>query len=174
MHISFCADPLAPRAVDDAYTDEAQAAMGSGLEYHLISYEQLVHQHDAAATVRRVPAAASSELALYRGWVLRPSEYQELYDALLARGLLLINSPAAYRTCHYLPDSYPLISDGDFPSNLRFLPGVDSVLIYGRDELPDYDMLCLIDCADRYREHRAVNGHALRTGQWRSRECAPT
>lgn len=111
MHIIFCADPLAPRAVDDAYTDEAQAAMGPGLEYHRTSYEQLVHQHDAAATVRRVPAAASSELALYRGWMLRPSEYQELYDALLARGLLLINSPAAYCTCHYLPESYPLISE---------------------------------------------------------------
>src|SRR5215213_2681902 len=112
MHIIFCADPLAPRAVDTAYTDEAQAAMDSGLEYDLISYEQLVHEHDAAAAVRRVPAAAaSSELALYRGWMLRPSEYHELYDALLARELLLINNPAAYRTCHYLPESYPLISD---------------------------------------------------------------
>ena len=45
----------------------------------------------------------------------------------------------------------PLVTDGDFPSNLRFLPGVDSVLIYGQDELPAYDMLCLIDCADRRR-----------------------
>jgi hypothetical protein len=111
MHIIFCVNPLALRAVDDAYTDEAQAAMWSGLEYHLISYEQLVPQHDAAAAVRRVPAAAAPELAIYRGWMLRPSEYQALYDALLVRGLELINSPAAYRACHYLPESYPLIRD---------------------------------------------------------------
>jgi hypothetical protein len=80
MHIIFCADPLAPRAVDDACIDEAQAALDAGLEYHLISYERLIHEHDAAAAVRRVPAAAASELAIYRGWMMRPSEYQALYD----------------------------------------------------------------------------------------------
>jgi hypothetical protein len=111
MHIIFCSDPLAPRAVDDAYAGEAQAAMASGLEYHLISYERLVHEHDAAAAVRRVTAPAAPEPAIYRGWMLRPSDYQVLYDALRVRGLELINSPAAYRTCHYLPESYPIIRD---------------------------------------------------------------
>ena len=43
--------------------------------------------------------------------MVRPSEYHALYDALLARGLLLINNPDAYRTCHYLPESYPLIKE---------------------------------------------------------------
>jgi hypothetical protein len=111
MHIIFCADPLAHRAVDDAYTDEAQAAMASGLEYHLIYYEQLVHEHDAAAAVRRVPRAEAPELAIFRGWMMRPSDYQALYDALRVRGLELINSPAAYCTCHYLPESYPIIRE---------------------------------------------------------------
>jgi hypothetical protein len=109
MHVIFCADPLAPRAVDDSYADEAQAARDAGLSYHLISYEQLVHEHDAAAAVRRVPRAEAPELAIYRGWMLRASDYQALYGALRARGLELINSPPAYRTCHYLPESYPLI-----------------------------------------------------------------
>ncbi len=45
----------------------------------------------------------------------------------------------------------PMITDGDLPSNLRFLPGIETVLIYGRDPLPNYDLLCLIDCADRRR-----------------------
>lgn len=44
-----------------------------------------------------------------------------------------------------------LVSDGDLPSNLRFLPGVDEVVCYGKDPLPSYDRLCLVDCADRYR-----------------------
>jgi phosphoesterase RecJ-like protein len=44
-----------------------------------------------------------------------------------------------------------LISDGQLPQNLSFLPGYDRVLIYGKDELPDYDMLCMIDCSDRRR-----------------------
>jgi ATP-grasp domain, R2K clade family 3 len=111
IHIIFCADPLAPRTVDSAYTDEVRAAIACGLEYQLINYEQLVHEQDAATAVRRVAVAPAPELALYRGWMLRPSDYQALYDALLVRGLQLINTPDAYRTCHYLPDSYPLISD---------------------------------------------------------------
>lgn len=45
----------------------------------------------------------------------------------------------------------PLISDGVFPANLAFLPGIEDVLVYGQDELPDYDVLCLVDCADRKR-----------------------
>lgn len=45
----------------------------------------------------------------------------------------------------------PLVSDGELPANLAFLPGVEDVLRYGRDELPDYDVLCLVDCADRKR-----------------------
>jgi hypothetical protein len=111
IDIIFCADPLAPRTVDGAYTDEVRAAMACGLEYHLINYEQLVHELDVAGAVRRVSIAPAPELALYRGWMLRPSDYQALYDALLACGLQLINTPDTYQTCHYLPDSYPLISD---------------------------------------------------------------
>ena len=41
--------PLAPPAVDDAYADKAQAAMGAGIAYHLMSYEQLVHEYDRVA-----------------------------------------------------------------------------------------------------------------------------
>ncbi|HYJ13159.1 MAG TPA: bifunctional oligoribonuclease/PAP phosphatase NrnA [Thermomicrobiales bacterium] len=45
----------------------------------------------------------------------------------------------------------PLVTDDAIPANLEFLPGVEEVLVYGRDELPAYDMVCLIDCADRKR-----------------------
>lgn len=45
----------------------------------------------------------------------------------------------------------PMISDGVFPANLSFLPGIEDVLLYGQDELPEYDVLCLVDCADRKR-----------------------
>ena len=44
-----------------------------------------------------------------------------------------------------------LVSDGELPSNLHFLPTVETVLRYGHDPLPPYDRLCLVDCADRNR-----------------------
>jgi phosphoesterase RecJ-like protein len=45
----------------------------------------------------------------------------------------------------------PMVSDGHLPMSLNFLPGIGDVLSYGKDELPDYDVLCLIDCSDRRR-----------------------
>ncbi len=45
----------------------------------------------------------------------------------------------------------PMVSDGILPPSLDFLPGYDEVLVYGRDELPDYDLLCLVDCSDLRR-----------------------
>lgn len=64
-----------------------------------------------------------------------------------------LSSPLAMRQAlaTFGVEAVPVVTDGDFPSNLSFLPDTDAVLIYGKDELPDYDMLCLIDCADRRR-----------------------
>ena len=45
----------------------------------------------------------------------------------------------------------PIISDGELPPNLGFLPGIERVLVYGDDPLPPYDLLCLADCSDRRR-----------------------
>lgn len=90
---------------------------------------------------------AAAALNLLRGakTVLMPTHQNVDADGL--------SSPLAMRLAlaEYGVEAFPLISDGDFPSNLRFLPGVDDVLVYGRDPLPAYDALCLIDCADRRR-----------------------
>jgi phosphoesterase RecJ-like protein len=93
------------------------------------------------------PADAAAALAVLRAarTVLLP-----MHQNVDADGLA---SPLAMRhaLAQYGIEAYPVVTDGDFPSNLRFLPGVDSVVIYGRDPLPEYDTLCLIDCADRKR-----------------------
>lgn len=59
-----------------------------------------------------------------------------------------------------------IVSDGHLPRSLEFLPGAEDVLLYGTDEIPEYDMLCLADCSDRtrlgafYRDDPArVDGH---------------
>ncbi len=93
------------------------------------------------------PADAAAALATLRGAkrVLMP-----MHQNVDADGM---SSPLAMRQAlaTYGVEAIPVVTDGDFPSNLRFLPGIDAVLIYGKDELPEYDMLCLIDCADRKR-----------------------
>ena len=93
------------------------------------------------------PEDAAAALATLRGAkrVLMP-----MHQNVDADGM---SSPLAMRQAlaTYGVEAIPVVTDGDFPSNLRFLPGIDAVLIYGKDELPEYDMLCLIDCADRKR-----------------------
>jgi phosphoesterase RecJ-like protein len=97
-------------------------------------------------------------------WNLNPNEAEAALDLLKKSRVVLmpthqnvdadgLASPIAMR--HALAelgvDAYPVITDGDLPTNLRFLPSIDQVLIYGQDDMPDYDALCLIDCADRKR-----------------------
>ncbi len=45
----------------------------------------------------------------------------------------------------------PLVSDVEIPRSLKFLPGIEQVALYGRDPLPEYDLLCLLDASDRKR-----------------------
>lgn len=109
MRIIFCSEPLHPSRPDEAYAHEVAAAESAGLGYELISYEALVQEQDAQRAVRRVCASAAGETAAYRGWMLSPARYKQLYDSLAQRGLWLISSPEAYALCHYLPATYPLI-----------------------------------------------------------------
>jgi phosphoesterase RecJ-like protein len=45
----------------------------------------------------------------------------------------------------------PVISDGKLPKSLKFLPGIRNVVCYGRDPLPEFDLICMLDCSDRKR-----------------------
>jgi hypothetical protein len=123
MRLLFCADPLDPRSPDSAFDREIEAARQLGIPFSLFSYEALVNEGSAARAVRRVETGDGNEVTVYRGWMLRPEHYTQLYDALLERGLQLINTPAAYRHCHYLPESYPLL-EGHTPRTV-WLPIAD-------------------------------------------------
>ncbi len=91
--ILFCADPLAPREPDSFWLDEVAAAEKAGLSWALLDFDTL--------RVRRAPADAT---LIYRGWMLPSERYAELCSSVK-----LINDAAAYKLCHELPSSYPLI-----------------------------------------------------------------
>src|SRR5438045_3836630 len=109
MLLLFCSDPLNPRRPDLAFEAEVAAATHLGIDQSLIGFEALVNDGDPERAVRRVPEQEPTRLAVYRGWMLTPERYTQLYEALGARGVRLINSPAEYRHCHYLPESYSVI-----------------------------------------------------------------
>ncbi len=111
MRLIFCSDPLSPREPDAAYEAEAKAAERLGIRCDLVSFEALVQEGPSDRAVCRVARAALEEVGVYRGWMLRPEQYARMYQALAQRGVRLVNSPEAYRHCHYLPDAYPIIAE---------------------------------------------------------------
>lgn len=115
--VLYCADPLRPRQADDAFAAEAEASAQLGFNHAIFDFEALTLENDVAAAVRRVPVQAKPLTAIYRGWMLKPAQYSRLFEALTAKGVRLINDLAAYRHCHYLPESYSLI-EGHTPRSV--------------------------------------------------------
>ncbi len=105
MLIIFCSDPLEPTRVDDCFADQAKAALDVGSRIGVVCLEALVNEHDATRAVRRVKAETAC-IAFYRGWMVTPSQYRVMWTALREKGITLINSPEAYRYCHWLPEWY--------------------------------------------------------------------
>lgn len=107
--VLFCQDPLAPRAPDPAYKREFQAAAHAGFRTALVDFEALVQAGDATAAVQKIARVFPRQQGIYRGWMLSPERYGQMYVALAEKGVLLINDPQAYRHVHYFPDSYSAI-----------------------------------------------------------------
>ncbi|MFZ5891978.1 MAG: ATP-grasp domain-containing protein [Myxococcota bacterium] len=104
--VLFPSAPFNLREIDEDFSAERTAAKSAGLPTALVDHTRLVNREPLAAL------AALGEHrgdAIYRGWMLSPSQYESLYSTLAESGISLINAPLAYRTCHYLPDSYAFI-----------------------------------------------------------------
>lgn len=120
----FCSDPLKHRQPDEAYAAEIEAAQRAGFSYALVDFEALVDECDPNRAIRAVVEQPEPRQALYRGWMLRPEQYAQLYDALAGRNLCLLNDPAAYHHTHHLPQSYAII-EGRTPRSVWLQTGPD-------------------------------------------------
>jgi hypothetical protein len=109
LRLLFCSDPINPREPDTAFAKEADAARACGLKQRLIDHDALDRSHDAAKATKRVRESGPLN-AVYRGWMLRASDYRLLYDALAAAGIVLVNTPEHYALCHHAPQSYPYVA----------------------------------------------------------------
>jgi hypothetical protein len=111
MIILFCDDGYDFRAVDYFYTEEHEAAKKQHFSIGLISFEDITKRKDAVKAVSRLKTHREEMVGIYRGWMLKPTDYELLYAALLAKNIKLINNPIAYKFCHYLPESYAVIQN---------------------------------------------------------------
>lgn len=49
--------------------------------------------------------------AVYRGWMMKPEQYEEFYAALLRNGIELVTTPKEYTLMHVFPNVYPLVRE---------------------------------------------------------------
>ncbi|MCP4520778.1 MAG: ATP-grasp domain-containing protein [Cytophagales bacterium] len=109
MRIIYCDSVFDNKVIEPDYDQEQQNAVATGFSSSLISFEELLEGNIAKA-LRFIPTVDNKEIAIYRGWMLTPFQYTQLYNGLLDRNIQLINNPDEYQHCHYLPDSYHKIA----------------------------------------------------------------
>ena len=90
------------------YLDEYKTAKEKFIQTSLISIEELKRGNIESA-LKRVLPNAERVTGIYRGWMLRPEQYEIFYNSLLEKNIVLINNPEEYKFCHYLPENYDTI-----------------------------------------------------------------
>src|SRR5258707_1335248 len=99
MLFIFCADPLHMDQPDFMYSAEVVGEKSLRLYYGLIFFEELSGENPSRPIQQIKPHPDT--LVFYGGWMLKPPQYEQLYVALMSRGIRLINDTAAYQHCHY-------------------------------------------------------------------------
>lgn len=94
--------------VDEDLQKEYDAAANTGLyELCLFGYDKWFRQGQLTLSHRPEKPTA----AVYRGWMMKPEQYEQFYQQLSDNNIQLITSPDEYRMFHVFPDIYPMLSD---------------------------------------------------------------
>lgn len=94
--------------VDKDLQTEYAAAVSTGLfDVAIFSYDQWFNEnklvlHNAPATMKT---------AVYRGWMMKPEQYEEFYHLLVQNNIQLTTEPNAYRLMHIFPNVYDHIKE---------------------------------------------------------------
>ncbi|RHK03503.1 hypothetical protein DW089_01635 [Acidaminococcus sp. AM05-11] len=95
-----------PKKVDEELREEYLAALGTGLfRATLFGYDAWFEEG------RLILSTAPAELtrAVYRGWMMKPEQYEKFYNLLLKENIQLITSPEQYKLLHTFPNVYPYV-----------------------------------------------------------------
>lgn len=108
MRIIFCDSGFSGKEVDYMYASEYKAAREALFRTSLFSFEAF-KRNTIGTTLKRVSMLPEKTTTFYRGWMMTPAQYELFYNGLLEKNIQLINNPAEYKFCHYLPESYETI-----------------------------------------------------------------
>jgi hypothetical protein len=106
MRLLYPCDPFNKKEPDETYAEEFLAAQAAGIACSHYSAEDF-----ESGEFKPRPLFAEQEAVLYRGWMLNPTGYGQLVEAIERKGACAVTSVAQYRLCHYLPEWYSLCKD---------------------------------------------------------------
>lgn len=143
MRIIYCDSVLDNKVIEPDYEEEKKAAIKVGFSFSLISFEELINGNIDKA-LRLIKKVENKEVCIYRGWMLTSKQYTVLYNGLLRKNKVLINTSLEYKFCHYLPESYNVIKhktpQSVWTTNLRIDSILELVKVFGESPiiLKDY------------------------------------
>ena len=89
--------------VDEDLQNEYDAVLAAGLfEVALFGYDKWFNEDKLV--VRDAPD--EEHLAVYRGWMMKPEQYERFYNLLLEKNIRLVTKPEHYRLMHIFPNVY--------------------------------------------------------------------
>ena len=133
MTILFPSGYINKNQVDEDFQKEYEAAIGQGIKV-LLFHQELWDFKRKVVFVEKYKmengkniqigediqhAETRSEKVVYRGWMMKPEEYECFYAGLLEKGITLLTSPTEYKRMHVFRESYPLIAE-DTPKTMFF------------------------------------------------------
>lgn len=119
-------DPLKTRRADEHFAPEADAATGLGFGVHLTDHDAIVGG-DIDTALRGI-SGTGAEL-VYRGWMIPPTRYRVLGEALHERGVELRTSPDDFAAAHHLPNWYHSVADFTAESVWTSGPDLDQLRV---------------------------------------------
>lgn len=104
VHFLFPADGIHSREVDRHFAQQASCLASAGHGVSVLPDEVLRE----GAKLRGIPQGAT---VVYRGWMLKSSEYSALTESIHRTGAQSVTEPKAYELTHFLPNWYPLLAE---------------------------------------------------------------
>lgn len=96
------------KKVDSEYENEYKVTITlPEFDIYLFNYDEFISD----CKLKIYPDSFEEGLCIYRGWMLKPEQYKQLYEKLKDNGLSLINDPQEYERCHLFPNTYEEIKD---------------------------------------------------------------
>ncbi|MBI3828102.1 MAG: ATP-grasp domain-containing protein [Planctomycetes bacterium] len=119
LHFLFPAHPLRRGIPDPTFAEQMEAICKKGFSASLL-YDPTIK---GGAPLSGVPAESQ---VIYRGWMVKPEEYENIIGAIEKCSARPFTSKAEYLSTHYLPNWYPLLADLT-PETRIYPPNVDIV-----------------------------------------------